>query len=690
MSDNSRLLRAITLYRKGELSHAIIAFESIIASDPSNCDALHYFGILKAAMGNLSEAEPLLKKSLSAQGTRVPYTENYAQILLQARRYEDAVRICRDTIRAHGASEKLQYALAISLFKDDRLNESLCEFDKLLNECPQNNTYYNERGSVLAKLARFDEALHYIEKSLAINPKNAGALLNKGNLLTVLHKYSEALDVYHEAFSITPRSADLFLGRANALRGLKRYKQALASYDNAVSINPNLAEAWLGRGNVFWDLKRYAEALSAYDRALFIEPILGEAWLGRGNVFRDLERYDDAIAAYDKALSIKTDSESVWLGRGNVFTDLKRYDDAFEAYDKALSIKPALEDAWVGRGNALADLGHHEEAFATYNKALSVNPHCGEAHFNQGVIKLVLGDTECGWKKYEWRWETKEMRGAKRDFLQPQWPGANDINRKTILIHAEQGLGDTIMGCRYIPMVSALGAQVVVEVQPPLKSLLQKIDGISTLIAKGEPIPHFDVHCPLMSLPLAFNTTLENIPSKIPYLSVLPNIVEKWRSKVVGPGIKIGVAWAGNPRFPKDRDRSVLLQNILPIVGIKGARFFCVQKDLREGDNTLLDANPEIVRLDREIYNFQDTAAIITLLDLIISSDTSIVHLAGALGTSVWVLLPFNADWRWLLNREDSPWYPTARLFRQLRIADWTSVVGDVYTQLEKLTAQKK
>jgi len=303
---------------------------------------------------------------------------------------------------------------------------------------------------------------------------------------------------------------------------------------------------------------------------------------------------------------------------------------------------------------------------------------------------LLLGDTECGWKKYEYRWDTKLMRGLKRNFPQRLWLGDSDIKNKTILIHAEQGLGDTLMACRYVPMLASLGAQVIAEVQPPLKSLLTNLEGTSLLIAQGEPIPRFDVQCPIMSLPLAFKTTMETIPTKVPYLAVSKNIIEKWRSKLNGAEIKVGIAWAGNPNYPQDLDRSILLKNILPILRVKGARYFSLQKDLRHGDKEMLDVNSQIVRLDQEISDFEDTAAIMMSLDLVISSDTSVVNLAGALGRPIWVLLPSNPDWRWLLGRSDSPWYPTAKLFRQISRGEWSTVTDDVCVELEKLVAAKK
>jgi hypothetical protein len=280
------------------------------------------------------------------------------------------------------------------------------------------------------------------------------------------------------------------------------------------------------------------------------------------------------------------------------------------------------------------------------------------------------------------------MRGWERNFSQPLWLGDGDIKNRTILIHAEQGLGDTLMACRYAPILASLGARVIAEVQPSLKSLLETLDGISQLVAKGEPIPPFDVHCPIMSLPLAFKTTLQTIPAKVPYLTVSENIIKKWRAKLTGTEIKVGIAWAGNPNHVQDLDRSIPLKDLLPILGVRGTRYFSLQKDFRHGEKQMLDIYSQIARLDPEINDFQDTAAIMMSLDLVISCDTSIVHLAGALGKPAWVLLPFNPDWRWLLDRSDSPWYPTARLFRQTTRGEWSTVVDDVCAELVKLVSQ--
>ena len=544
---------------------------------------------------------------------------------------------------------------------------------------------YKNYGFFLTKAKQFDKAIEQFNIALRLLPNFALVYSDRGNALEKLNKLDEAIADYNRAIALAPGIFGFYNNRGSAFLRKKQFSQALSDFKCAIELNPNSADAYCGHGNVLVDLKRYEEALAAYKNALSLKPDLENAWLGRGNAFAGLKRYDDALAAYDKALSIEPGLERAWLGRGNVFYDLKRCDEAFAAYDKALALKPDLAEAWLGRGNVFRELKRFDDAFAAYDKALALEPAFAQAHYNEGLLRLSLGEMELGWTKCEYRWEVQQFRAGKRNFLQPLWLGDNDIKEKIILLHAEQGLGDTLLACRYIPKVAALGAQVILEVQSPLKSLLEGFEGVSVLIGRGEAMPHFDAHCPLMSLPLAFGTTIETIPSMVPYITVRDNAVEKWRSKLSAQKLKVGIAWAGNPDFGGDRDRSILLKNILPVTRIDGIECFSLQKDLRTGDDEVLDANPYIVRVDKEINDFQDTAAIMMCLDLVISSDTSIVNLAGALGRSVWVLLPFISDWRWLLDRNDTPWYPTARLFRQAKMGDWITVLDDVCTALKQL-----
>jgi len=648
--------KASQAMQSGQWGEAEAICRKILADAPNDFDALHLLAVICSEKGEYDESERLFGKTISLDPNFPPCFYNYGLLLTKQKKYIAAIT----------------------------------QFDKALSLFPNFVPAHCDRGSALKELGRFDEALASLNKAAGLAPNVPMVWFNKANVYFKKKDYYSALNEYDCAIKIDPNYSDAWLGRGNTLTGLKRYDEAFAAYDKALALKPDLAEAWLGRGNVFIDLSRYDEAFAAYDKAVALKPDLARAWFGRGNAFAGLKRYDEASASYDKALALKPDLAEAWLARGNSFNNHKRYDEALATYDKALALKPDLAEAWLGRGNVFKDLRRYDEALVAYDKAFALKPDLAEAQCNEALIRLILGDTEYGWKKYEYRWDTKLMRGLKRNFSQRLWLGDSNIKSKTILIHAEQGLGDTLMACRYIPMLASQGAKVIAEVQPPLKSLLKNLDGISLLMAKGETIPHFDVHCPIMSLPLACKTTMQTIPAKVPYLVVPKDTIEKWRPKLNGAEIKVGIAWAGNPNYPQDLDRSILLKNILPILGVKGARFFSLQKDLRRGDQEILAVNSEIVRLDQEINDFEDTAAIMMSLDLVISSDTSIVNLAGALSKPIWVLLSFNPDWRWLLDRSDSPWYPTARLFRQIDTGGWSTVIDDVCVELEKLVTAKK
>lgn len=566
----------------------------------------------------------------------------------------------------------------------ERFEEAERDIKKVLRRDPKHVAALNLLAIVLTNRKRYNEAEIQFRSALSANPNSSETLYNYGVFLKSLKRPKEALERFSQAIAINSAAADAWNNRGTVFNELRRYTEAIADFTKAISLKPNYSGAFSNKGESFRELKRYDDALATYDKALALKPDLAEAWLGRGNVLTELRRYDEASDAYDKALVLKPELAEAWLGRGNVLTELKRHDDALGAYERALALKPLLAEAWLGRGNVFTEVKRYEEAIAAYNTAQQVNPNLGEGYFNEACARLLWGDTERGWQKYEHRWNTRRFIGSKRLFTQPMWLGDRSIANRTVLLHAEQGLGDTIMGCRYVPRVAALGAKVILEVQPPLKSLCQTLEGASELIAKGDELPEFDLHCPLMSLPLAFKTELDTIPAKVPYFKVPDDLIGKWHARLGECRIKIGIAWAGNPQFPKDHDRSILLKNILPVCSVRGANFFSLQKDLRKGDRDILDANPHIVNLGSEANDLRDTAAIMMSLDLVISSDTSIVHLAGALGRPVWVLLSANPDWRWFLDRHDSPWYPTAKLFRQRESGDWKAVVEELRAQLEK------
>ena len=710
--------------QSGKWAEAEAICRKILAGAPNDFDALHLLAVICSEKAEYDESERLFEKAISLDQTFPPCFYNYGLLLAKQKKYVAAITRFDKALSLFPNFAPAHWDRGSALKELGRFDEALASLNKAADLAPNVPMVWYNKGNVHLKKKDYQSALRDFDCAIKINPNYTDAWLGRGNALIGLKCYDEAFSAYDKALALKPDFPEAWLARGNAFTSLNRYDEGFASYDKALAVKSDLAEAWLGRGIIFCDLERYDEALAAYDKALALKPDFAEAWLGRGNAFTSLKRYDEGFASYDKALEVKSDLAEVWLGRGIIFFDLRRYDEAFaahdkalrlkpdlaegwlargnvlnnlkrydealEAYEKALSLKPDLAEVWLARGNIFKDQKRYHEAFLAYDKAIALKPDLAEAQCDEALMRLALGDTEYGWKKYEARWNTKLMRGLKRNFSQPLWLGDSDIKNKTILIHAEQGLGDTLMACRYIPMLAALGARVIAEVQPSLKLLLKSLEGNSLLIGKGEAIPHFDVHCPIMSLPLAFKTAMETIPARDAYLAVSKHIIEKWRPKLVGTEVKVGLVWAGNPNHPHDLDRSIPLKKILPILGVKGAKYFSLQKDLRLGDKEMLDVNSQIVRLDEEIDDFQDTAAIMMSLDLMVSVDTSIVHLAGALNRPIWVLLPTNPDWRWLLDRSDSPWYPTARLFRQMSRGEWPTVIDDVCAKLEKSVAEKR
>jgi tetratricopeptide (TPR) repeat protein len=498
------------------------------------------------------------------------------------------------------------------------------------------------------RLGRPGEALENSDRALAIRPDHAETLSNRGNMLRDLGRPAEALASYDRAIAIEPGFADAYYNRAIALAELKRFEAAVASYDNVLSLAPDHAVALNNRGNVLMRLARFAEALASLDRALALRPDYAEAYNNR------------AVA----------------------LQELKHFDAALESYDKAIEIKPAYAEAFNNRGVALKELRRFDEALASHNKAQEIAPDFADAHWNEALLRLLTGDLADGWAKYEWRWKRASFTSPRRDFSQPPWDGFDSLYDRTILLHAEQGLGDAIQFARYVPMVAARGAQVILEVAEPLRRLMGSLSGGARIVAKGEALPPFDVHCPLMSLPRAFGTTVDQIPAATPYLHPAAEAQSAWEARLcTGRHPRIGIAWAGNPNHDNDHNRSIPLGVLEPLMGIE-ATYVSLQKELRSGDEALLQEHEEVFDVGSTLGDFADTAALVSCLDLVISVDTSLVHLAGALAKPVFVLLPYTPDWRWLLGRDTTPWYPSARLFRQTAPGNWDEVVARVAAEL--------
>jgi tetratricopeptide (TPR) repeat protein len=530
------------------------------------------------------------------------------------------------------------------------------------------------RAITSLRAGRLDDAEQALRKVLRQQKRHAGALNLLGVLLSRQGRFGEAAKCMEAAIDAGSASDATFYNYGIVLKALGRPANAVDQFTRALSTNDTVWDTWNARGTAFNDLRRYADAIADFDRAIAQNPKAAAAHSNKGNSLTALRKFDDARASFEIALALNPNLGGAWAGRGRLLFDLNDYDAADVAFEQAIALEPDLAFAWLERGNLQTARNRPEEAIHCFRRAQEAAPELREAHFAEAFCRLKFGDTAEGWKKYEWRGGVDQIGGSPD---KPLWLGDRPISGKSILLHAQQGFGDAIQFCRFVKPVSDLGARVTLEVQPELKSLLEKLPGPDRLMARGEPRPAYDLHCPLGSLPLA----LQIDPGRLdpaPYLSAPPVRIEEWRrrlDRVERP--RIGIAWAGNPSFRSDHNRSIGLMRLLPAVSAIQARFISLQKNANDDDKSLLRMNG-ILDYESHIGDFVDTAALMSCLDLVISSDTSVVHLAGALGTKVWVLLRYDADWRWLAERTDSPWYPSARLFRQQAPGDWGSVVDQV------------
>ena len=529
-----------------------------------------------------------------------------------------------------------------------------------------------------------DEAELILIKVLVTQPKNFDALHILGVLKGIKNQHYAALEFFRKALRVNSNDSFLNFNIAKTFSEIGEDQKALKFHSIATILNPNHPEGWLSYGKSLSNLKKFDESLNLFSKAVALNPDYAEAWTNLGCVLKELGRFQEALDSFDKSLKINPYIAETWSNSGIALLKLRLVEEAVASFDRAIEIKPDYAEAYSNRGNALLELKRVEEAVASFDKAIEINPDYAEAYWNKSLTLLLTGQFSQGWKLYEWRWKRNTFTSSKRDFPQPLWSGTKDIAGKTLLLHAEQGLGDTIQFCRYAKLVKALGARVMLEVPKALLSLFSGLEGVDELIEKGKALPALDYHCPLLSLPLAFKTDLTNIPSPKPYLAATHQKREEWAQRL---GLKekprVGLVWSGSTGHKNDHNRSLTFQQLLPHLP-NCCEYVSLQKEVREVDVLVLEGSG-IRHYEKQLKDFTDTAALCELMDLVISVDTSVAHLAGALGKTTWVLLPYAPDWRWMLDRSDSPWYPNHRLFRQKISDDWISFFKEMETELKSL-----
>ncbi len=534
----------------------------------------------------------------------------------------------------------------------------------------------------------FDSADLILKRVLRVDSKNLPALHILGLIKASEANYREAADLLGRAARISPNDASIQYNLAKTLADSGNDQDALGHHKKAVALAPNNPEAWLNYGKTASNLGRYEDALVLYSNALSLRSDYVEAAINKGATLKELKRFDEAIAHYDKALSLKPDYHEAWTNKGVALKELKRFDEAIAHYDKALSLKPDYHEAWTNKGVTLHELKRFDEAIAHYDKALSLKPDYHEASWNKSLSLLLRGDFENGLPLYESRWDSNKISEiiGKNFFDEPTWLGVQSLQGKTILLYGEQGLGDFIQFSRYAKLVSDLGAKVILETPKPLANLMENLVGVSHLVIKGEGFPPFDYQCPILSLPFAFDTNIYSIPMGNPYLTSRPNEVAEWNLKLGEKRKKrVGLVWSSVSSFKDDAKRSLRLIDFVRALPLEGFEYICLQKELKECDKEFFESYKNIRFFGDELGSFSDTAALIDNLDLVISTCTSVPHLSAALGKETWVLLSHVPDWRWLLDRVDSPWYQSMKLYRQSIIGDWGDPLENIKVDLLSL-----
>jgi tetratricopeptide (TPR) repeat protein len=536
---------------------------------------------------------------------------------------------------------------------------------------------------------KLPEAISAYQGVLAVDADQIDALHYLGVALAQLGRNEEALVPLARALELKPRDTAAHNHMGNALIGLARYDEALRSYERALALDPRLSDAHYNRGVALHKLDRLSDALASYDQALTLNPAYTAAYNNRGNVLLELGQRAEALGSYARATALRPDFVDAWINRANLLRALHDYDAAQACSERALECGPTHAEAHSSRGAILANLGRLDEALGCYQRAIELDPCLAEGLWNKALAHLTRGEMKQAWPLYESRWRVKSLGLTHRCGPQPPWLGTESLQGRTILLHAEQGYGDSIQFCRYAPLVKDLGARVILGVPEALRSLMGTLEGVDSVIARGA-LPSFDLHCPLLSLPHALSTELGTIPAPEAYLRADPKALSRWRARFANrKGMRIGVAWSGKPTHTNDFNRSIALAELQPLLE-RRAQWVSLQKEVRDADRPTLAMLPNLLPWGEELSDFADAAALISALDLIITVDTSIAHLAGALGKPVWVLLPLVADWRWLQDREDSPWYPSARLFRQKKARDWAGVIERVRVALPTFTPRAK
>ncbi|TXI93202.1 MAG: tetratricopeptide repeat protein [Burkholderiaceae bacterium] len=642
---------AYTLIRLDRSEEAESVLQAVLLIDIKYLDAHFMLAGLQSARGQHQAAFTSYQNCLQLDSSFAPAYLSAIRVAIDLGQLEQALDLLKQAKQANLQLIDFDMLAGEALQRIGRIEEAIRVYQSVLQKQSSQSLAHFRLAELLAETNRIDQAIPHAEAFLQQNPRLLPAILLLGRLHMQSQQCETALSYFEQARALDPQSIEALANGGAMLQQLDRCDEALQRYEAVLEIAPNIAIVWHNKGRIAYDRKDFEGARIALERALQLQP-------------------NDANIVHHYGLAL---------------TGLERYQEAIQQYDQAIALNPKHPFAYFDRGKTSLRLERYAQAIKDIEYSIKIHPELPEAQLELGFALLAVGELERGFKQYEWRWRCWPFKEKIRPFTRPAWNGHTALSGKRILLYAEQGLGDSIQFVRYAPMLAEMGAEVILEVQGPLVPLFKHLSGIKQVIAQGEVPPDYDFHAPLMSLPFYCQTKAQSIPQRASYYD--PDVVKRaaggnWQGQLkASERKKIGIVWAGSRDFVHDKKRSVPFATFEKILSAD-ADFYCLQKEIHETDLAALNKYG-IPFFGDGLHDLLETAALIADMDLVITVDTSIAHLAGSLGKPVWIMLPFNPDWRWMLERRDTPWYPSARLFRQRTIYQWESVIDQITTELQ-------
>ena len=603
----------------------------------------------------------------------------------ELKRHEEAIACYEQAIQIESDNSDAYAQMAVSMGELGHMDAALgcCKIALEIN--PQLSSAHYHQALLQMRLGHEAAAITDLNSALELDPQLSPAWMSKGLLLIKRQDFESAKAHFDRAIELGMTGPEVFQNRALCLKELGQLDKAIDDLETALDLDPTHGISLMTLGTISHDMKRYEAALHLYTQAIQHCPERMEAYSNLGAVLFDLNRFEDACITLEAALDIDPKQVNAWSNLGANLKMLHRFEEALTAYDKALELNPQQLDAYCHKGLVLQDLKRMDEALACYEQALSIDPNNKLAQWNKAFGLLLMGNFEKGWSAYEARWQHKKLNLTLRNYRQQRWVGDESLLGKKIFVYCEQGLGDTLQFARFIPALVNLGAKVIFEVQPPVVSLLSRcLPGVEVL-ATGQTVPDFDRHTPLLSLPSALKCVNEQNFGSALFLEASSEKIDEWSQRLQQTGHpRVGLVWSGNAAHQNDRNRSIPLQSFLAALP-DGHDYICLQNEIRTDDLQTMEHAPWIRNFSKDILDFEDTAALCQLMDVVVTVDTSVAHLSASLGKPTWTLIPFSPDWRWMLNRSDTPWYSSMKLYRQKSPETWNDALSQLRADLTTL-----